>query len=106
MYFGHPSVLVCVSSSQKGSLRHMLSCMPFFSFVQVGEHHNYTRVGCSKRVDVYLEGTYLSTLSMHFCLKVVQSVLASVSCMLACINSSVNSFKSSYIEHLSVRFHR
>ena len=30
MYSVHPSVLFCISTSQSGSLKFVLSCMPFF----------------------------------------------------------------------------
>ena len=105
MYFVHPSVLVCISSSQSDSFE-VRAFLYALLFLRVSRRTSRLHHGWLKCVDVYLEGTYLLTLSMHFCLKVVQSVLTSVSVVLACVNSCVNSFKSSDIEDLSARFHR
>ena len=79
------SGFVCIVSSQIVSLNHALSCMPFFSYGIVASHHgcscltSWLHYGWLKRVDVFLEGTYLLTLSVHFCLKVDHKVSTGVS---------------------------
>ena len=103
MYSMHPSILFCISSSHTGSLRFVLSSI---LFMRVSRLTTRLHQGWLKQVDVYLEGTYLLTFSIYFCLKVVQSVLTSVSVVLACTHSSVNCFKSFDMELLSARFHR